>query len=505
MKKHSKKLALGAASLALIGGMSPIFTNNTYAYSDFPLDFSETFYTTIGPDYYTYIDLDGYDYAEDVTVRVADTSIADRYYGDEGYLPKSVDKIRLDDAATVRAKAPIPILKKNPCRFEDMICIQGKKVGETELIITIDGDTTRVPLKSVKLTPEASQVGALGDTFTGTASIEGADESLLHLDDYMSTDNVSVSIRGNQGTEYTIRSRKDSSYGRPYGRADLLWKIGEQYVDGGTEFTFFPIDVENNIDDSDETEAIAKNDTISLYMSFDNYMDEHGLPESEYLRLNNFELENGSIANLNISVAQGGSVSNGVFRTYLNIDDSSASAAVKEKLSAKLPEKVSGVTHKILTAETKYCGIRESAASAQAVGLGGNSDEYCIDFAEFVQFSAPLTLTLDASDAPELKAGYKRTYYVTMEKDGKVETIDAEYNEKAKSFTFSTNILGDFAYGYVDEFVPVVPDTGIAPQKVAMVATATFAPLAVLTLGAFIARNKKKAANKLAKKHNHFE
>ena len=504
MKKIQKKLTLGAASLALIGGMAPMLTNDTYAYSEFPLDLSETFYTTVGPDYFTFIDLYNYDYVNDVSIRVADTSIADRYYGSES--------TTRGKSAKRDTKSIDYIPESSWCgEYEDFVCIQGKKIGETELIITVNGETSRVPLKSVELTPEANNVGVFGDKFTGSASIEGADEGLLHLETYNSSESVSVTIRGNRGTEYTVRAQQNNDYLSYKNGAMLLWGIGDQVVGGGTYFTFYPVEIENNVNDSEETNEELKASTLALLMELDNEEKYWDAFDNQYVRINNIELNTGAIANVSFTqpnypwAAQS-------YKTSLDLEDAELSSSAKEKLAAKLPEKVGDASFKAIYATIDLMYRRYSGGGEYVVGdvisrpidvAPSLGDEiYSMSFAEFTKLGKEVEVTLDASELPALKNGYTRKLYVAIEDGNKVELVDGEYNEKTKTFTFKTNLLGNFAYGYADELVPKVPDTGIAPKNIVMVTTATFTPLTAIALGAFIARSKKKAAHKLAKKIN---
>ena len=514
MKKYGKKLAFGAASLALIGGMAPMLTNNSYAYT---YNYSDMLYTTVGPDYFTILDIEGITDQEGVTVRSADTSIVDRYYGDD-----------INDAMIFGKKLAAEKERKVPigapsfvCSMEGYICLQGKKIGETELTIYSNGDTYRYPITSVKLTPEANNVGALGDSFTGTATIEGADEDLLSLVDYDSRGNVNVSIRGNRGTSYTVRSYKDSDSSR--NRAYLYWRIGDQYVSGGTNFTFYPVEIENNVDGLDETNTILKEATLDLILSFegngtlkpipvDALSSAKGVSSDGAIVINDFETRDGSIADINFNTYDiNGPLAN--YKTIYDLDENDLSSALKTKLTDKLPNTISNIAYKNVSIKTNYGfydysgsdGPIKAVAKRELVELVDDSDydDYdvaYIAYAEFKKLGTPLNITLDVSDAPELKSGYTRKYYVAMENGNKVELVDGEYNEKAKTFTFATQYFGNFAYGFVDELVPKVPDTGSPLEKVAKTAAVSFLPLIALTGVAFGIRNRKKASHKLAKK-----
>jgi hypothetical protein len=191
----------------------------------------------------------------------------------------------------------------------------------------------------------------------------------------------------------------------------------------------------------------------------------------------------------------------------LTAGEANINNTTKDALTAKLPGKATGVTFSSIEANV-YNAYYSESSSVNERGISSVDEDINKDkIADFVKLGKAVTISLDVSDAEPVKSGMTRKWYVTREVNGNVETVsDITYNEKAKTITFKTDTFGNFAYGYVDtKAAPSVPNTGSAPEKVAMVATATFAPLAAIVLGAFIARSRKKAANKLAKKHNHFE
>ena len=505
MKKIYKKLAFGAAALALVGGIAPTLINNTYAEGTLikPPLLRDTLYTTVGPDYFTMIDLDGItDQGYEIDVDIEDTSVATRYYGVEsGHSPKKKVKTSSDTRAAKGKKFADP----DYCDDEYVLCLQGKKIGETEITIYVDGSAYDYNLVSVKLTPEAYNVGAFGDSFTGTATIEGADEELLTLDysDYWG--NASVSNSGSRGTNYRVRSEKYSSYNdSSYGEVELTWKIGDQYVGGGTDFEFIPLVVVNNIDDLEETDELIKAESLAFFKSLWTNPEFY---DSYYINATDFETETGALANVHFDYDDVDGPTDR-YEFTADVKDAELSTAAKNKFVEKLPGKVSDVKYKqvSVTGELYYyyggfpSNLAEYSSNDRVAGPSYGSNTRSIEMGEFTKFGTPLNITLDVSDAPELKSGYTRKYYVAMENGNKVELVDGEYNEKTKTFTFATQYFGNFAYGFVDELVPKVPDTGSPLEKVAKTAAVSFLPLIALTGVAFGIRNRKKASHKLAKK-----
>jgi hypothetical protein len=495
----SKKTVIaGAATLALVGGIAPALINNTFAEGSFVL-LRESLYTTVGPDYFTRIDLDGItDQDYDIDIEIADTSVATRYYGQDSSYGRKAD---VSDK-----KGKKRYIDSDYCSYDEVLCLQGKKIGNTDITIYVNGNAYYYNLVSVKLTPEALNVGAFGDSFSGAATIEGADESLLTLDDYENWGNAYVSISGSRGTNYRINSdRYSSNNSSYYGDVELNWKIGNQYVGGGTYFEFIPLVVTNNIDDSEETDALLKNEALSLFKSL---WSDPELYDSSYINVDNYETETGALVNIHFSPRN----VNGPTDHYeitAGVEDAELSSTTKNKLAEKLPGKVSDIKYKkVSVAGDLYYYYYNGAQSQLNLDAPAMApiDIRKIEMGEFTKFSTSLNIALNVSDAPVVKDGYTRKYYVAMENGNKVELVDAKYNEKTNTLSFDTQYFGNFAYGYVDEKkAPVVPNTGTAPKQVAMVATATFAPLALIALGAVIARNKKKATKKLSKKLSHFE
>jgi len=523
--RANKKLIAGAAALALVGGIAPTLINGTYALSE---DFDESvYYTTVGPFYYTATpDLRSqYENTEGITIEIADTRVADWYYGYSGRQDAKLKEVELKKTAIVKegtrsgvkAVSEFYPLDIDDCDYE-YACIQGNKVGETEIIIRQNGSIVdRYTLKSVKLSPKAHRMLPSGRAVSETGSLEGEEDDVLRLRNVLKYDEESdtrVSITGDRS--FKITSSKEVY---PWSGAELVWTIGYEQVGGGTSIEFVPISAYDNVYGLEENEDILANSTATIFEALQEDEDFFVRAIINGQSVYNYETSDGSVINWYSQRPQGGGavelmgveekapIRRGEYVVELTAEDADLKTATENALTAKLPGKATNVTFKSIEANVYSLHYQNGGGDVALSALRGALDEAEKDkIADFNKLGKAVTISFDVSDAEPAKSGYTRTWYVVREADGKTEAVsDVTYDTKNNRITFATDTFGAYAYAYVDEFVPVVPDTGIAPQKVAMVATATFAPLAVLTLGAFIARSRKKAANKLAKKHSHFE
>ena len=536
-----KPIIAGAAALALVGGIAPALINNTNAYTR---DDDDVYYTTVGPYYFTATPnlREMAEEDSDIYMEIEDTRVADWYDGYSSELIHAAESMYLSTSgvekkAVTRGTMPIdgyfPIYSDD-CDYQ-YACIQGKKVGETQITVYRNGSIIdRYTLKSVKLSPKARRMIPYGRTISETGSLEGEEDDVLILRNALSRSESSmVSIKGER--EYKITTSNQS----PYGGATLVWTIGNQQVGGGTDFMVVPVSAYDKISESEENEDKLANSTASIFETLQedeelSYLIREG--RSVY----GYEINDGSVINWYSRQSGGGSsaqrddkiIEKGIaeskllnakvsvepriqseFVVELTAEEAEIGNNAKNALTEKLPGKVAGVTFSALEANVYNVYYRESGGydsllmNMRSGTLVAGQDYEKDKIADFEKLGKAVTVALDTSDAEPVASGMTRTWYVVREADGKVETVsDITYNEKTNLITFETDTFGNYAYGYVDEkTAPLVPDTGTAPEKVAMVATATFAPLAAIALGAFIARSKKKAANKLAKKLNHFE
>ena len=471
-----KKILAGVTALTLIGGIAPALINNSYAAETNPYyDPDETIFAAVGPYYATsvYEELRYYR-QNDYNIRITDTDVADFYESDGLF----------------------------DCGYLE--CIQGKKIGDTEIVLKKLGEETiHIPVRSVELTPKAYIAEELGGQISITGSLNGADDSLLAIEDVGKNGNVTISRTGQRSI--SIRSFDDEDTFAS--SAIILWKIGNQTVTA-TFCVFARAEGVDNVYHLPENEEILKKAAINVLVSAEIFGAEY--PGEAVTTID------GSVFRFENTDGDGGSVVK--LQGALDLNGASASESTKNKLKEKLPDNIKDVTFKDITISVNIFTKREQfipigpvvgsvVGSQESLGQSSATDDDDIHLiGHYESLSEPITMVIDVSDTTEVANGYTRKWYVTRDNNGTIERIEASYDKSTKTIRFSTNIFGLHAYGYVDEkAAPLVPDTGMAPQKVAMVATATFAPLAVLTLGAFIAKNKKKASNKLAKKHNHFE
>jgi hypothetical protein len=485
-----KKLLLGALALALVGGIAPTSINNTYA--TFDPGVPDTVYTVVGPDYFTYVD---YWVEEGETFRIADTSVAD-FYQYDGPSPKASGK----SAPSLKVGYGGPI---SPfyC-YGKYECIQGKKIGTTEIIHEKDGvEIERMPLTSVKLNPGANIMINRGETITGTGAIEGADNNLLHLEEVGARDGSAAVKTGERS--YTVISANDTYMFRDV--AHLVWMIGDQEVGGGTFFRSLNTSAVDNVYHSAENEALLSEILKDIYLQINTNHDIY------YGQTFTIVASDGTVAHFN-NLRYDEEPSS--VRISLDIDETKPAEVTKDQLTSELPNGTKGVKFTNIKANICEC-FKESGeiirVQSNNVGYGGEAvedDEECEKAAEITQLGQDLDMAISVENVAGVKAGYARKWYVTRDNNGVIERIEATYDEETKTIHFKSNGLGFYAYGYVDEKinnVPGVPNTGIAPQKIIATAAVTITPLIVIAFVSFTVREKNRKANKLAKKHNHFE
>jgi hypothetical protein len=546
--RSSKKLIAGVAALALVGGIAPTLISNTHAATD------DTLYTTVGPFYYTTsgLDLDWIN-DNDATVRVADTSVADFY----GYSDEELDAMRMvspvstESLETTTLDLDGMVSETYPGVPDDdydgplwydycderYACLQGKKVGETEIIISRDGEEDiRIPLKSVELTPKARNLTAAGNTVSGTGSLNGADDSLLRIRGTYRSENVALTVKGERG--YSVSTSSEGSIRDEIG-GEIIWTIGRQTVGGGTYFDFFPIKAVDTINGNKTNEKNLRNSVVNIVDTVYSDPEKYESIFASEGDIYNFPLNDGSIVN----IYNRGRISGGVeasfakaisvpsydergFLVELTAAEPELSNSEENKLTDKMPKNaevvdfsdIEAVVYRYYYSWNGGGNYYQMNASMLMSGLGGTSDVEDSDYelvkqqvADFVKLgkAISLTVTVEAPEADKVAAGYTRKWYATYNEGNKVNRIEVDYNEKNNTLSFETHYFGAYAFGYVDEknrdFVPAVPDTGVAPSKVITTAVATFLPLVGIAGAAFIIRSKKHAAHKLAKKHNHFE
>ena len=464
-----KKVIAGVAALALIGGITPALTNNTYA-ADLADDTEEeTVYTTIGPRYYTYVDdILGYYKNNNYDISIADTSVADFY--------------------TERC-------------YTDYACLQGKKIGSTEIVLEKDGeDTLYIPVQSVELTPEAISLKKIGEKFSVTGSINGADDSLLTIYDV-----GGWGVEARQTGERSVYI--DSSNTSGQGSAEINWMIGNQYVGGGTNYAFMAIEGIDNVFHISENEEVIERAVIDFVTS--SFSDTPREMPSDSI----FVTQEGNVFRFAMSDDNTYYGPMEKLQGSLDFYDASLSESTKDKLASELPKGVKGVKYKDIKVFVKEYfrqgGGGEAAALNSLVAMPVNNNGGNMTIGYFESLVEPLTMAIDVSNVKAVKDGYTRKWYVTRDNNGTIEKVDATYDEDSDTIRFATNIFGLYAYGYVDEKesapAPLVPNTGIAPKQIATTAVATILPLLGIAGVAFMIRSKKRTDNKLAKKHNHFE
>jgi len=484
-----KKIILGAAAFALIGGTAPAFVNNSHALQE---NTDNVIYTTVGPHYFTLAGLDYY-VNEGATMYIEDTSVADFYTGggekligdgpsfnaEATNLPVATDLLRVAKDPDEDEYRPID---NYICGNEEYACLQGKKIGETEIIVEQNGRVVnRIPLISVNFSPEYYVIELGNSVINGEGSIEGADNDLLVLRNILADDGARGTITGQRSFTIDTTGQNYSYY-----QIMLVWTIGNQRVGGGTCYETGNLVAEDLIADSKDVEAGLIDSLLDIYRA----TEVNGLYGAIV------EGDKGAIIEWN----DGWSWSASYFKATLDLEETNLSSSKQTKFINSLPKEASTPEFGRLRAKVYFC--YEDSGHERA--MEEPVHEGCVEEGELIRLSEKTNITINVPDAPALKSGYTRTYYVAIENDGKIENVEGKYDEKTKTFTFSTNLIGNFAYSYTDEFVPVVPDTG-SIEKITKTAAITFLPLMTLAMIAFGIRNKKKATNKLAKKHNHFE
>ena len=474
-----KKLLLGTLALALVGGTAPALINKTHAVAPIP-----TMYTTVGPEYFTVTDFSN---NSDVTFRIADTSVADFYYGRGGSIEKSAG------AAAIAKDGPSYPIDSHICRYNNYGCIQGKKIGSTEIIVEADGEEiTRIPLVSVKLSPDAYGYIKPGNTITGTGTIEGADNSLLKLYKASSSNEEYISAVKTGDRGFTIATTSDSIWEEAW----LIWQIGDQYVGGGTYYNILPINATDNLYHSTENEAKLEfalfNILNQLNMNGANPGTVvHGDDGSELL----FEPESGT----------SGIASS--FGVALDSERAKLAEATKDDLASGFPEGAKGIKFEDVKADFTLCFDSSEEVLRLVPSEVVNNNTNCYYMGKFTKLGQDLDMAISVENVAGVKAGYARKWYVTRDNNGVIERIEATYDEETKTIHFKSNGLGFYAYGYVDEKindVPGVPNTGAKPMQQIATAVATIMPITTAIIFSSVLAIKKRTAKKMAKKFNHF-
>jgi hypothetical protein len=553
-----KKVVAGAAALALVGGIAPALVNATHAVEP-GLAVAEptmpsTLYTTVGPYYFTSTPIPNfYDvYDDDLTIYVEDTSVADFYNGSySNGSPKVIEKkttledMTLSGTELSKGKALLPgpgmYIDAYDCEDSRYLCLQGKKVGETRIVIRRDGEAPKyVTLKSGKLSPKAYTILASGTSITETASIEGIDDELLQIGNAYGR-NVSITAKGDR--QFTLTS---SNFGTTMSRtsAELVWTLGNQLVGGGTYYSFLPIEAEDKISGLEENEHKIANSTASMIETIYEHADDLAYYFMNGEDIYNFSVNDGSIVNIYNSAMNGGiekevtwksSSSNsknatspepflgGNYAVELVAKDTKLAEVTKDELASKLPGKVKGVKFNTLEANIYLLRYMDHAVAAEElVTIVGRTraagsleaadlDDYGVEkikYADFSKLGNAVAVSIDVSSDEPVAKGYTRKYYVAVQgSNGTVTTVDnVVYDKKSGKLSFYASDLGNYVYGYVDtKTAPSVPNTGAAPVNTVATAAATILPLIALAGVAMIVRTKKHADKKLAKKFNNFE
>ena len=490
MKKQ--KIIAGLATVALASSLMSTGANALkLPYLDSVSELPDELYTVVGPNYFTISNIesdelyDGNHYAY-----IEDTDVADFIRNEFGGWP------------TDENAAPSIM----DCTG-DYTCIQGKKKGETNIVIEENGDVVkRIHLTSGTFTPEYSKYVPSGVLYEGTGELSGIDNNLLTLDSvYTPSGKVQITKTGARSLKITSNETLDQgkvAYG--------VWKIGDQYIGGGTTYNIIMVEVNDNVSTNNANRDLLAYTTTSIFetIAFDPW--NYGEKLMNGIDLPNLTVANGAV----IDITHPGA--NEYWVAYMpgmpgskyvvNLD------FVKEGEEVEELEKVE--EKKVVTKKATVGELPEGATTVAtgkikadvwsvAPNMFNQEEIYTTFIGDIVDFNSDITVTINDVEVEEREANHVRNWYVSLtDTNGKTELIEADFDEKAKTLTFKTSKVGTYSYGFTDEFVPVVPDTGMAPQKVAMVATATFAPLAVLTFIAFGIRNRKKASGKLAKKIN---
>jgi len=491
--RSNKKFIAGAAALALVGGIAPALISNSHA--------EEAIYTTVGPDFYTIMN-NALDYYDVSRIYIEDTSIADWY--DESW----------------------------ECEAE-YSCIQGKTVGETEIVVVRNTESNLyIPLKSVQLNSKAYYAHDNRSTVERTASLTGASNSLLSIYDWDDYGDGNGEFTRTGAASYRISSNNIENENDFY----ITWQIGNQLVGGGTEVLLAPFEGHDLISHNEENEEILKNAAVSLIeenedvtsLSYDGWVEDSKGNSAYSVTFTDDELRNF----LN-NVRTGAPYARGA--TLMADEYIPESAADKqETINMVFEEDVTDARFLTTYAHIGNCVSLLSGADYfndldpedGIATYDEKSGRVCMNAAYIEELAEPVTISLDTDFAEPVEDGFERTWYVYENIIRKAVSgprftpVEFTYNEENDTLDFETTVFGAVAYGYIDKEVedepvdeptdepkedtPAVPNTG-STDKVVTTAVATFLPLMAIAAFSFVARAKKRAANKLAKKFNHFE
>ena len=496
----NKRIALGLSVIALAASIS---SANVSANSGLPaptidwnIDYNtplseipDELYTVVGPNYFTFSNLDIEElYADNITVSVADTSIADFVmspYGSGGMVAGA------GEAATIAS-----------CTYK-LACLQGKKNGKTEIIIEEDGEEIRrIGLTSATLTtPDTLNYLPSGATYDGTGSLNGASNDLLKLDTvYTPSGKAHINITGDRS--FRITSNEVIDQGKV---AYAIWKIGDQYIGGGTTYNIVMIEANDRASLDNQNKDYLMNTAISVFTKIttdgwtysQSLMNGNDLPE--------FKTTNGSILHIYhpgdnfFAFMPGYRGSKHVINLDAN-EKNDLEEAEKTTLSAKLPEGAKSVGYGELLSE-----LYSVISNSDTPGERGSGD-ITTRIGRVNQFGEAVQVSIEVPEVEAVKKNFERKWYVAITSyDGTSEIIEATYDESNHRLNFTAKKMGNFAYGYVDKVItPLVPDTGILSTKSMMTAVATFVPLTLVAFGAVAIKAKKHGDHKKAKRHNHF-
>ena len=258
----NKKIIAGAAALALVGGIAPALINNVHA--------ANTIYATVGPQYFTLSGIGNYldsDYIEDIYIE--DTNIAE-FYGAEPIV--SDGNIGYSDILYGSTDYDYPP-EEYECYMTPFACLQGKEVGETEIVIEYSSHTSYIPLRSVELYPGSfSSYGKVGGTIAGEGSLDGADDSLLKLRSVNSDSTISAEITGDRS--WTVTASEDADWYED--RAILTWTIGNQLVGNGTYIYLVPVEGVDNLGNIESNKAPMEDAFVSIFRTIEDSVDPEG-------------------------------------------------------------------------------------------------------------------------------------------------------------------------------------------------------------------------------------
>lgn len=538
----NKKPVFGLAALAVAGGVASSLVFNTQAFQAAPelASTNPPVYAVVGPDYFITSGLDNYLSNENITnVYVADTDIAD-FYGNKELPKKEVtekeEKVYkkggdtenkgeseneepgtegtteegtiIETKAISREGVPVPPPLKpfgEPASEEicetAFACLQGYEIGETEIVVEYEGGNTEyIPLKSVKLNPEAFDLAKLGETITGTGSLEGASNDLLRLQGISGAYGIDSEITGERSWSITSSEDADTfSEG-----ASLIWTIGNQLVGGGTEIGFVPVygvDANKNEENEEALEDAFISVLRTVFHSKEG-LDRHIITEDGVVA----DLDSNALDTTPYSyykvVLEHENVTRGIFGEMPQ--------EIRDSFDNSLPEDVNGLTAMSVRPQILLC----ETESNEIKKISSNDD--CEEVGQIMTLGQDIKLSFDVSDEESVKDGYVRKYYANVYEfkkgSGIFRSIEAEYNAENQTVTVNGPV-GLYGYGYIDELKPVekeeekdtpaVPDTGSTEQKTTSALTISFLPFIIAAIaGAVIAR--KKSVHKLAKRFNHF-